>query len=123
MRTWPAAGILIVAVLAGPSARCAPAFTLPAQEAVTYKNLPAGRYGIKIIGMLTTTCGRGIEIELMKRPEVASAKVDFDTETLVLTIKLSRTLRLSALRRALHSAAERVNLGADYLVGKITFLP
>jgi hypothetical protein len=123
MRVWPAAGILISAILAGPSAHGAPAFTLPAEEAATYKNLPAGRYEIKIIGMLTTTCGRGIEIEVMKRPEVESARVDFETETLFLTVKLSRTLRLSALRRALRSAAERIDLGAGYSVGRITFLP
>jgi len=123
MRIWTSAGILAAAFWAGPAVQGAPASPLPAAEAAAYQELPSGRYAVKIIGMLTTTCGRGIEIELMKRPEVASAKVDFDTEALVLTIKRSRTLRLSALRRALHSAAERVNLGADYLVGKITFLP
>jgi|GEM_PF-2051087 len=123
MRIWSAAAILVMTVLAGPIAWGAPAFTLPAEEAVTYKELPSGHYAVKIIGMLTTTCGRGIEIEMMKLPEVESAKVDFDQETLNLTIKLNRTLRLTAVRKALHLAADQVNLGADYFVGKITFLP
>jgi hypothetical protein len=123
MRVWPAAGILVLAVLAAPAARGAPAFALPAEEAVAYKELPSGHYAVKIIGMLTTTCGRGIEIEMLRLPEVESAKVDFDHETLDLTIKLHRTLRLAALRKALHLAADRVSLGADYFVGKITFLP
>ena len=123
MRSWSTAGILAAIVLTSPVARSAPTFALPAEEAVAYQKLPSGRYAVKIIGMLTTTCGRGIEIEAMKLPEVESAKVDFDQETLTLTIKLNRTLRLSALRKALHSASDLVNLGADYFVGKITFLP
>jgi hypothetical protein len=123
MRVCSAAGILVLAVLAGPAARGAPAAALPAEEAVAYKDLPSGRYAVKIIGMLTTTCGRGIELEMMKLPEVGSAQVDFDQETLVLTIQINRTLPLAALRKALHLAADRVNLGADYFVGKITFLP
>ena len=98
-------------------------FSLPAEEAISYKLLPSGHYAVKIIGMLTTTCGRGIEIETMKLPEVEAAKVDFDKETLVLTIRLNRTLKLAALRKALHLASDRVNLGVDYFVGKITFLP
>ncbi len=106
-----------------PAARSTPAHAFPAEEAIAYKELPSGHYAVNIIGMLTTTCGRGIEIEAMKLPEVESAKVDFDQETLTLTIKLNRTLRLSALRKALHSASDLVNLGADYFVGKITFLP
>ena len=123
MRSWSTAGILAAIVLTSPVARSAPTFALPAEEAVAYQKLPSGRYAVKIIGMLTTTCGRGIEIEMMKLPEVESAKVDFDQETLNLTIKLNRTLRLTAVRKALHLAADQVNLGADYFVGKITFLP
>jgi hypothetical protein len=123
MRTVSVAGALVVAVLAGSLCRGAPAFTLPSEDAVAYKQLPSGHYAVKVIGMLTTTCGRGIEIEVMKLPEVESAKVDFDTETLDLTIKLNETLRLALLRKALHLASDRVNLGADYFVGKITFLP
>ena len=116
---------LTAAVLAATACAAwgAPAFNLPSEEAVAYKELPSGHYAVKIIGMLTTTCGRGIEIETMKLPEVEAAKVDFDKETLVLTIRLNRTLRLSALRKALHLASDRVNLGADYFVGRITFLP
>jgi hypothetical protein len=122
MGTGLAAGILVV-VLAGSVCQGAPAFTLPSEDAVAYKKLPSGHYAVKVTGMLTTTCGRGIEIEVMKLPEVESARVDFETETLNLAIKINRTLRLSALRKALHLASDRVNLGADYFVGKITFLP
>jgi hypothetical protein len=123
MRIWTSAGILAAAFWAGPAVQGAPASPLPAAEAAAYQELPSGRYAVKIIGMLTTTCGRGIEAKVLKRPEVESAQVDFEKETLTLTIKLNRTLRLSALRKALHAAADQVNLGTDYLVGKITFLP
>ncbi|MCX5796009.1 MAG: heavy metal-associated domain-containing protein [Elusimicrobia bacterium] len=123
MRGWATAGILVMAVLAGPSAWGAPGFTPPAEEAVAYKELPSGRYSVKVIGMLTTTCARGIEIELMLLPQVESAKVDFDKETMILTIKLNHSLPLKTLRKALHLAADRVNLGVDYFVGKIAFLP
>ncbi|MDD5628369.1 MAG: hypothetical protein PHU21_04855 [Elusimicrobia bacterium] len=56
--------------------------------------------------MPTTTCARGIEIEVMLLP-----------------VRLNRTLQLKNLRKSLHLAADRVNLGVDYFVGKITFLP
>ena len=120
MRIRLAAAIL--AVCACPL-RGAEGFRLPAEEAIAYKTLPSGHYAVKIIGMLTTTCGRGIEIETMRLPEAESAKVDFERETLFLTIRINQTLRLSALRKALHLASDRVNLGVDYFVGKIAFLP
>jgi len=119
-RFLPAA--VLAAAVAAPAAG-APTRPTPLAEPVAYQELPAGRYGIQITGMLTTTCARGIEEELQKLPEVESAKVDFETETLSLTIKLKHSLRVKALRKALHRAADLVNLGADYSAGKITFLP
>ena len=119
-RFLPAA--VLDAAVAAPAAG-APTRPTPLAEPVAYQELPAGRYGIQITGMLTTTCARGIEQELQRLPEVESVKVDFDSETLSLTVKLNRSLRVKALRKALHRASDRVNLGTDYLVGKITFLP
>jgi copper chaperone CopZ len=123
MKARTVAGILVLAALAGMVAWSAPDFIPPEEESSSYKELPAGRYTVKIIGMLTTTCARGIENEVMKLPEVESAKVDFDQETMTVTVKLNKTLRLSVLRKALHLAADRVNFGVDYFVGKIVFLP
>ena len=90
---------------------------------VAYKKLPSGRYAVKVSGMLTTTCGRAIELELAQLPEIESAQVDFDAERLVFTIRLDQTLRVSALKRALHRAAVRVNLGTDYIAEKISYSP
>ncbi|MBI5239265.1 MAG: hypothetical protein HY926_02235 [Elusimicrobia bacterium] len=98
-------------------------FSLPSEDAKAYKRMPSGHYAVKVIGMLTTTCGRGIEIETMRLPEVESAKVDFDKETMFLTVRINHTLRLPTLRKALHLASDRVNLGVDYFVGRITFIP
>jgi hypothetical protein len=114
---------LAALLLAAGAAWAAPGFNLPSEAATSYKTLPSGHYAVKVIGMITTTCGRGIEIEVMRLPEVEEAKVDFDKETLYLTVKLNRTLRLPALRKALHLASDRVNLGVDYFVGRITFIP
>jgi len=85
--------------------------------------LPSGRYAIKVSGMLTKTCSRAIEREVAKLDAVESAKVDFETEQLVLTVKLDRTLKVSALRRALRRAAGKVNLGTDYILGGVAYLP
>ena len=90
---------------------------------VVYKKLPSGRYAAKVSGMLTTTCGRAIEREVSKLKEVESAKVDFDAERLVVTVRLDKTLRVSVLSRALHRAARKVNLGTDYVLGALTYLP
>jgi len=118
-----AAGLLAAVLSAGVAAWGKPEFTLPSEEPTAYSQLPSGRYSIKIIGLLTTTCCRAIEIEMKKLPEVESAKADFETETLTLAIKLDRTLKMSTLRKALHLAADRVNFGGDYFAGRVTFLP
>ena len=67
--------------------------------------------------------GKGIEIEAKKLTAVEAARVDFDTETLYLTVRIDHKLRLKTLRKALHMASDRVNLGEDYFVGRITFIP
>ena len=114
---------LAALVLAAGAAWAAPGFRLPAEEATAYKIMPSGHYAVKVLGMITTTCGKGIEIEAKKLTAVEAARVDFDTETLYLTVRIDHKLRLKTLRKALHMASDRVNLGEDYFVGRITFIP
>ena len=114
--------VLLLAA-AAPSSPVAAAPAGLSAGAMTYAVLPSGRYNIAVLGMLTTTCGRAIEMELAKLPEVASASVDFDAERLDLTVKVNHALSSSALRKALHRAARIINLETDYYVGGITFLP
>ena len=90
---------------------------------ITYSELPAGRYSVKVSGMLTTTCSRAIEREMAKLPQVEAVSVDFDAESMQVTVRLDHTLAVSTLRRALHRAAKKVQLGADYVPGAISYLP
>jgi cation transport ATPase len=83
----------------------------------------AGRYAMKISGFFCTTCGVAMKREVGALPEVSEADFDFDTETLFVTVRLERTLRLSALRRALRRAAARVDIGSKLDVADVTYRP
>lgn len=83
----------------------------------------AGRYAMKISGFFCTTCGAAMKQEVGALPEVSEIDFDFDTETLFVTVRLERTLRLSALRRALRRASSRVNIGSKLDVIDVTYRP
>ncbi|MDD5656166.1 MAG: heavy metal-associated domain-containing protein [Elusimicrobia bacterium] len=88
-----------------------------------YSELPSGRYAVKVEGMLTTTCALAIEREVARLPQVESAAVDFEAESMTLTVRIDQTLPVSSLSRALRRAAKKVDLGARYLVGDIAYQP
>jgi hypothetical protein len=92
-------------------------------EGLAYTELPAGRYGITITGMLTTTCARAIEQEAAKLPEVSSAQAGFDSNRLVLEVRLNHTLLISVLDKTLRRASRKVDLGTDYRISGIKYLP
>jgi len=120
-----ALALLLAGAFVCPAARAEepPPLRPKGEPPALYKVIPSGRYSVKIKGLLTTTCGRAIEIELLRLPEVEAAVVDFDSEELVVTVKLNYKLKVSTLRRTLREASHWVNMGTDYTVGEITYLP
>lgn len=106
--------LLLAAALTSPAFAAAP-------TAREYSELPPGRYTVSLTGLLTTVCGRAIAAEWAALPEVESASVDFDKASAQVTVRLDRTLQVSALRRSLRRAERVANLGARYDLRDISY--
>jgi hypothetical protein len=91
--------------------------------AAATSELPAGRYGIPIKGMLCAVDARAIAAEWGKLAAVEKAAVDFESGRATVTVRLGQTLSLSKLRRALRRAERTANLGAHYEFGDVSYLP
>jgi len=116
-----AAAVLAAAALALPAAVARTEDGPPARASVT--ELPAGRYGIPMKGMLCVVCARAIAAEWAKLPSVEKATVDFESGRAVVTVRLGKTLSLSALRKSLRRAERTANLGARYELGEPAYIP
>lgn len=91
--------------------------------AVGYRELPPGRYALEIRGMVCTVCARAIAAQWAKLPEIANASVDYHAESGIVDVRLDRTLKVSALRKALRRAERVSNLGAHFSFGEIRYIP
>ena len=87
------------------------------------RQLSAGRYDLKVSGFWCTTCGRAMETELKKLPEIEAVSFDFDAETVTVTVKLDQVLKLSSVRKAFKTAARRVNIGNKLDVVAVVYRP
>jgi cation transport ATPase len=76
-------------------------------------SMTAGHYEVAIDGMLCHACAKAIAEQVSALGEVEKASVDFDTATLLVTVKAGSKLNPSKLNRALRRASERVNLGQE----------
>lgn len=110
--------LALLALLAGPAAAAAPEPVAPA-----YEELPPGRYGMAVTGLVTTVCARAVAAEWSRLPEVEKATVDFDAERAVVLVRLDRTLRVAALRKALRRAEKLSGLGGRYDLRDIVYKP
>ena len=108
--------LVLVLVLAGAARASAPA-------ALAYSELPPGRYAVAVRGMACTVCARAIAAEWAKLPGVENSSVDFDKEAGVVSIRLDRTLKVSALAKALRRAERVANLGVSYELRDIQYIP
>jgi cation transport ATPase len=106
--------LVLVLVLAGAA---------DARTPGTYKELPPGRYSVAVHGMICTVCARAIAAEWSKLPEVDNASMDYDKETGIVSIRLDRTMKVSALARALRRAERVANLGAHYELRDVQYIP
>lgn len=110
--------LLAAALLALPAIGSAASAT---PSTPVYEELPPGRYAMDISGMAATVCSRAIAAEFARLPEVEKAEVDFDAERAMVLVRLDRTLRVSALRKALRRAEKLSRLGARYDFKNITY--
>ena len=94
-----------------------------AADAPAYSELPPGRYSVALRGMICAVCARAIAAEWAKLPEVEAAEVDYEKESGLVTIRLDRTLRASALGKALRRAERVANLGARFELGDVRYVP
>lgn len=113
----PAFSLIIIALLLSSW----PA--LAASPQLSYRKLIAGRYGLKVTGMLCHACARAITAELGRMKNVASAKADFEAEEVVLDIPLGKTVSVSGLRRVLRRAAKKIDLDTQFEITDIRYLP
>jgi hypothetical protein len=121
MRKFLAVGLAVAALAA--SARLARAGAPPPPKAASATELPAGRYSVPLKGLLCAVCTRAIAAEWAKLPAVEKVEADYDSGKAVVTVRLGKTLPVSALRRALRRAERTANLGAQYDIGDIAYLP
>ncbi len=104
-------GVLIAASLAA-----APA------HAVSQKKLTAGRYDVRITGLLCTTCARAIKEEFEKIKNIEAAEVDYELSRLIITVGLDSKVSVSSLRSALRRATRRIRLPTKFRLASIDYV-
>ena len=92
-----------------------------AEKAPVLRDMTPGRYEVRVEGMLCRTCAKAAAEELSRLKEVRQAVADFDQETLFITVRLDKTLKVSKIRKALNRAASRVDLEAKYEIANIRY--
>jgi copper chaperone CopZ len=85
--------------------------------------LPAGRYAVPVKGMLCVVDARAIAAEWAKLPAVENASVDYESGRATVTVRLGKTLKVSALLKALRRAERLADLGARYELGAPAYVP
>jgi len=112
-------GVLAALLLLAAAAKAADA----PGPAVSYRELPPGRYSLELRGMICTVCARAIAAEWAKLPEIDKASVDYHAGSGVIDVRLDRTLQVSVLRKALRRAEKVSNLGARFTLAEIRYIP
>lgn len=103
--------LLLAALLASP----------PAALAAAPLDLTAGRYAVKLKGLLTRACVKAVLEEVRALPEVEKAGASLEKDELYLVIRLTKSLRAAHLQKALRRASKRVNLGEDITVLSVRY--
>lgn len=84
-------------------------------------DLTAGRYAVKVSGLLTRTCESVVASEVSRLPEVEKAGADLERDEIYVVVRLGKTLRASVLRKALARASKRVNLGSPIEIEAVRY--
>ena len=117
--------LAVILALAGlPSAQAASSDGVPAKTAPgEFAELRAGRYAIKLDGLLCTACTRAIVTEISKLDAVLEASGNFEKSEVLVAIKPDAKLSMTNLRRALRKAARRADLGTKFEIASVTYRP
>jgi len=110
VRAWAAALLTAISV-AAPAAAAKQAFP----------DLAAGRYEIRLDGLLCHTCGRMIVEEVSALPQVQKAQVDFERGMMTLTVRPGQTLKMGRLQRALKRASKRADLDTQFTIQAVDY--
>ena len=106
------------AALAAVLIAAAPAFCAAADG---LRDLPSGRYELKLSGFLCWACARAVAQELSGIKGVSAVSPDFDRQAVGLTVEPGREISASKIRRALRRAEKLVNLDAHYEVRSVSY--
>ncbi|MBI3549658.1 MAG: cation transporter [Elusimicrobia bacterium] len=118
------ASLLLLATLqlaAGP-VRARDPLAPPADD-TTFEILRPGTYVCDVSGLLCEACARVIAETVSKVKGVQKATMDFPNHELTLIIADNKTVPTAAILRALRKAAVRVNLGTQYHLTKVRYVP
>ncbi len=119
-----AVAIAAPAIAASPAkAQAAPAEAAAAPAERDFPDLTSGRYEIRLSGMLCSVCTRAILAELVKLDDVASARADLERGTITIAVKPKHLLTQRTLRHALRRAAKRADIGTQYDVAAVKYIP
>lgn len=86
-----------------------------------FPDLAAGRYEIRMDGMLCHTCARIITEEVAALPQVEKAQADFERGVLTVTIRSGQTLKMRRLQRALRRASKRADLDTQFTIQAVEY--
>ena len=103
---------------AAPTPRKAPSHSIKAN-----KLLHPGRYRCEVNGVLCNACTRAIVEEVKVIPDLKDARFDFEDGYLWITIGKDRKVRLTEVERALRMAARRLELGVDFKLTDVQYVP
>ena len=73
--------------------------------------------------MICAACAAVITQEVKRLSGVEDAAVDFDRRILRVIVKPGRVVPVSQIKRALIRAAGRIDLGGNYVLGEIRYVP
>lgn len=88
-----------------------------------YTELKSGVYDCELKGMMCLACAGMIKEELLRVDGVQGAWVDFDTRILRLEIKPKKVVPVNAVKRALARATRRIDLGTEFALGAVRYVP
>jgi copper chaperone CopZ len=119
----PLGALILLCGLALPAAFPAFASAPPPVDDVTFKILRPGTYLCSVSGLICEACARVIADSVSKVNGVQKASMDFPSRQLTITIADGKEVRLPVIHRALRKAAERIDLGTEFHLTKVRYVP
>ena len=94
----------------------------PSKSTVHQKDLTAGRYDVRVTGLLCTTCARAIKEAFEKIESIESVEPDYAHGRLIITVSIDSNVSVSSLRRALRKATRRIRLPTKFRLASVEYI-